>query len=314
MQKKKLVTSAVSLSIILSCTAAFAQQGSISEYAMGTRSLALGRMATTSFSDALAISLNPANATNARAITASIFYSKLGGGALSASGGAILPTASHGTFGMSYYQTRADYPEFNENGEQIGTGTFSQRHLLLTYARPIAKNFAVGFNAKFVRQRVGDEVSGPENIGIDVGIQYAPVFTNSILKNLAFGFSVDNLIAPTLKIADKREALLREFRFIVEKEIFFSGSSINLIANVNSKEEYVHQNEASPNTVKQMSRPRVHFGAEFSRGGYAVRIGSDSGSLATGLAITIQSLSFGLAYTRSESYRANYAFSVNYGF
>ncbi|MGH7496064.1 MAG: hypothetical protein ACREOO_27230 [bacterium] len=300
------------VSNLLISSTIFAQSGLLPEFAMGTRSLALGLTATTSFSDPLATSSNPANASNAKRITGSLFYSKLEYGALNTSFGIILPTAKYGAYGVSYFQYSFDYFFLDENGNATGTETFSQRHLRFTHARKIFQSLTIGFNAKFVMQRFGGITPESENVGVDLGLQYSPNFSTSLLRDIAFGLSIDNLVAYTLGMQQHDGVLLREYRFIVEKEKSFSGNSLNIIANLALLEEYSHRNENSVELVKEIGRPKLHLGIEYSRRYYSLRIGRTPNSLTGGVGARIESISIGYAYYTMGSVVHN--LSISYEF
>jgi len=294
-KKKNLISIFI---LILNVNIVIAQHGSIAEYAMGARAYALGQSALVSFSDAVHVSMNPASIIGARKLTASVFYSKYNSSSMNSSFGIVYPTGKYGCFGVSYFHFKEDGLEKRDpNAILLDKFSFSQNHLLFMYGRSIANKFSIGFNAKFVSQSMAEYKSPVQNIGFDLGINYAPKFSNPIVKNLTLGIAVDNLIKPALKLDKEREYLPLEIRFILEDRINFSNSTITLVGNLAYFER-----------AFENSNYTLHLGLEYSYKNIFLRTGYRDNFYSLGLGLKVYRLNLNYFYGKSN-YSHEYATS-----
>ena len=279
----------ISLSILIlifSVTKIIAQQGSIPEYAMGARAYAMGQSALLSFSDAVHVSMNPASIVDAHKLIASVFYSKYNSSTVNSSFGIVCPTGKYGCIGISYFHFKEQGLERTDpNAVPLDKFSFDQNHLLVTYGRNISNKLSAGFNAKFVSQSMADYESPVQNVGFDIGINYAPKFSNPIVKNLSFGIAVDNLIKPALKLDKEREYLPKELKFIIEDQITFSHSTITLVGNL-AYFERAFENRSYT----------LHLGLEYSYKSIFLRTGYRDNFYSLGLGLKVYMLNLNYFY------------------
>ncbi len=220
-----------------------AQTGSLPEAGFGAHGLSLGRSAIASPHDALSNSWNPASMTRLEKITITAFYSRLLSDALSSNVGIVMPTYRYGYFGVSFFQTRIKEINIrNISGQKSGEYlSYKNNHLLFIYGRNFSNAVAAGFSLKFVAQNFFGHSSTLENPGVDFGFLYYFKSSHQLLRKLSVGIAVDNLVKPTLKLAEKRETLPYEVRFMTEKELRVGDGKLTLLSNLSFLKAFLLQ-------------------------------------------------------------------------
>lgn len=293
---KYILLIAIFIILCFTNTNLYSQIISFPENAMGTRCYAMGKIASASYSDAVAVSINPSNIIGAERINASIFYSKFSSNAKNTSFGMVFPTKKLGTFGLSNFVISIDdFSTVDTNNTLIDTFCLKQNHFLLSYGRNFQNNFSLGFNAKFVTSNYGSYNSGVKNVGIDFGCQY-------FIKNMSFGFVIENLIMPIVKIQSFKETLPREYRVIVEKKYSFQAWSITAIANLSSIKNGNYSKDTS-----------IHLGFECSYKGLLFWSGTKDNEFSIGAGLNYYDITIGYSYGKfSSAFKHRSAFSLSY--
>jgi tetratricopeptide (TPR) repeat protein len=168
----------------------------------GARSSGMGAAAVTLADDATVQYYNPAGLgflvwKEASVYRTNLFDSKSVYYALSYAH----PLLNQGTFAVSLMRVNAGgVEERDENNQLLSSDLHSaQTRFLLGFARTITPSLAAGANLKIDNQSFGNySASG---VGLDVGLMATQWFSGgSPVKGIREGFSVRNLIEPTLKL------------------------------------------------------------------------------------------------------------------
>jgi hypothetical protein len=269
-----------------------AQQGSLSENAMGAESYAMGQTALLSFSDALHVSNSPASIADARHASVGIFYLTSSVDAVNWSAGIVFPTERYGSFGVSYFNFTDDgLMMSDENGIVREKYSFEQRHLLLSYGRNISDKFSAGLNAKFVSQSMANYKSPVKNIGLDAGVTYKPGFSHRLIEHLQFGVVMDNLIKPVLKLSNEKKYLSRETRLVMEDKFIFANSTIAVVGNVVYFRNF--QNEIER---------RFHLGMEYCYRYLSLRAGYRDDFYTMGIGINAGAFNIGYIHSEGDGF------------
>ncbi|HPG38651.1 MAG TPA: hypothetical protein PLP19_12430 [bacterium] len=272
------------------------QTESFTELVPGTRSIAMGQTASSSFSDATSGYLNPANIINARKSTISLFYSSPGERFEYKGCGLAIPLKTLGSLGFGYYKLSSKVFSLTSDNA-ISEKAFEHQHYILGYAKTVFNSIAVGMNTKYIITDILQGEGTHEYSAIDLGIQYQPEIANSILSNITFGFSMDNLVQ-LMKPAENNNDLLRYYRFIIEKRVAFGANAIQIITNLALNEEYSYKNKTSIDLTKETSRPKIFWGIEYERENFCLRLGQAANSITGGVGIKLKSFNLGYAHGR----------------
>ncbi len=271
------------------------QTGSLPEFAYGARGLALGQSAMASTRDALATAWNPASASSMERFTTTFAHVGLAARADLYGLGTVLPFRRFGTWGVSYFRLiNPDISLSDESGSFIGKTTFKQEHLLLTYGRELSRSLTIGANAKFVWQSLPPKfASGPENVGIDLGVIYRAPAKHALTRDHAFGFAIDNLMQPALNLNKTREYLPREYRLILEKSVQRGEHRLLAVANLGA-----HEKREDSGTEVQS-----RFGIEYShRWLPTLRMGFHNGEMDLGFGVQFRALILDYALLTMPAY------------
>ncbi|NUO80555.1 hypothetical protein HUU05_10795 [candidate division KSB1 bacterium] len=288
----------LTFALMLIAVESHAQYGSLPEFNYGARGLALGQSAMISSRDALATAWNPASACSVERFTTTFARVGLAGQADLYSLGAMLPLRQRGTLGVSYFRLiTADIALVDEYSNLTGTANFTQEHLLLTYSRALSRSWALGANAKFVWQSFTPKfASGPENVGIDLGVIYRAPAAHVLTRDLAFGFAIDNLVQPSLKLDKVREYLPREYRFILEKSIQHGEHRFLAVANLGAHEK----------TWRSGTEVQSRFGMEYShRRLPSLRVGLHDNKMDIGFGVQFRALVLDYARIAMPAYEGS---------
>ncbi len=298
---------------LLNVSANYAQNNYMAGYVNNARSIAMGHTASASFSDAFSGYLNPASLSQAQAITSSLFYTSFKDDESFKGAGIAIPVPDFGTLGISYIDNTAQLNVTFADNAGFVLEEYKEQQFLLSYARLLGYNLAIGMNVKYIACDYQNYYeSNMDYSGIDISLQYQPVIRNVVFRNTAIGLAVNNALeisAPT------GQSLLKHYNIIVDKKMSLVNNVLSLIANVVFHEQYVHENQYSIEMVKEVSKPRFFWGAEYRMSHFYFRAGHAISSIAGGIGIMYKSIR--LEYSHGplaiDSFTAN-SFSVSYGF
>lgn len=272
-----------------------AQYGSLPEFNSGARGLALGQSALITSRDALAHAWNPAIAGSTDQITGTFAFAGPYHDIINVSFGVLVPVHKNGAFGASYFRHSITNILLTDAiGDLIGIGAFKQEHLLLTYGRELSRSWAIGANAKFVWQSFSPNLAtGPENVGIDLGVIYRAPAAHVLTRNLAFGVVIDNLVQPTLKHIEVRQHLPREVRFIAEKGFHLDKHHVNVLANIGAHEK----------PDRSGTKVQTRLGIEYSHARLlSLRAGFHEGNVNIGFGVQYYALELDYALFAKSAY------------
>lgn len=164
--------------------------GTILNYGMSPRTLAMGKAFTGLADDQEAVYYNPGGLAQLYSHNLKTSYLQLWGLQLGYFGYA-LPTRRFGTIGVGLMGAYTDdIDSEDENGNNIGTYKFNQNCLLFSYANQPAKFIGIGINMKFVTSRIAQYST--VGSGGDFGLLLFP------RQNLTYGLTIQNLLGPKL--------------------------------------------------------------------------------------------------------------------
>jgi hypothetical protein len=159
---------------------------------VGARSAAIGGAYIGLADDALSIFANPAGIARVQSTTAQ-FSGLRWFDAFNINGAAIVHNAGDwGSLGMSLLVCSMDRVEITTETSPNGTGRFYDAQdvaLGLSYGRYLTTQFNVGITAKYVYQRIWNEVA--DGIAFDIGTQYHIEFQNMTIAMTMANFGGD---------------------------------------------------------------------------------------------------------------------------
>lgn len=102
--------------------------------------------------------------------------------------GIVIPAGDVGTFGLNASFLTMDEIEITTINEPDGTGAYTDAGMYafgISYARFLTDNFSIGFNGKYINERVHN--SSAEGFALDLGVLY-----NTNISGLTLGMSITN--------------------------------------------------------------------------------------------------------------------------
>lgn len=253
------------------------------EIGVGSRAESMGGAFVATADDASALYWNAAGIATLPKSEAIFMHSEFFGGFNFDYFGIVLPLGNFGTLGGSLTSLNTDDMLVRTVDRPEGTGEFFNSQDLavaLSYARRITDRFSIGFNFKFINQRIWRETA--QGFAIDIGT----LFVAGPNRNLRIGASLSNFgtkmqlegkdllvfhdVAPGQEgNNDQIPARLQTDRWALP--LFFQGGiALDVLQGENTRltlaSDFVHPND---NTES------INFGAEymignvlFLRGGY----------------------------------------------
>jgi tetratricopeptide (TPR) repeat protein len=211
------------------------------------------------------------------------------------------PLLNQGTLAFSLMRVSAGgVEERDENNQVLSTDLRSaQTRVLLGFARTITPSIAAGANLKIDNQSFGEfSASG---VGVDVGLMVTQWFSgNSLVQGLREGFSVRNLIEPSLKLESEYVSDPMDFAFGVSA---LSGyGNVTMVTSL----DFVDP---------RYSPVGVRLGQEFLYNDvFALRFGFDDTTPTYGFGGRYKQIAFDYAF-RSEDLGNNHrvSFAVKFG-
>jgi tetratricopeptide (TPR) repeat protein len=205
------------------------------------------------------------------------------------------PIPGLGAVGMGVARVGTSGVEsYDENNIALGTIDFRETSLAASVARHVVGPLHAGLTFKVLSQSLGDlSAAAP---GVDLGLVYRP----AKFRGGQIGFAAQNLVAGSLDLGGRSEALTRSFRFGAAGPEFALSrrGSLRLVADV--------AREGSAGT-----KPRL--GVEFTRQGLgAIRAGLQNGKPVLGLGVNYRRYGVDLSLLQGSE-GASQQFAVRFG-
>lgn len=298
--------------IMLSIASVFAQGvGGTKGLFMGAsaRAYALGNAYVALSNDVSGIFFNPAGLDYAEKKSVSFFYTNLLEGASYNFFGVLYPTISIGSFGFAWARLGAggDIVFRDPNGTPGETFDMSQNQFLFSYGKQLRSNFSVGLTVKLHTINFDLQTLSDSGFGADLGVLYRPEFDSGILRDLAFGMNIQNIITPSSRLVDKSEDLSPlNFKLGLAKPFRFGEdrSAVTFLFDFNKN---FNGNRSAP--------AFYNVGAEYSFHDNAMlRVGLNDGVIAFGAGAAYNNFhfdyTFGKLFDAEDNFSANHRFSI----
>jgi hypothetical protein len=140
----------------------------------------------------------------------------------------MYPWANHDHMGVMIYQLESGDAEKTDSFGQT-LGNFSEKNILMTgtYARQVAGWLDAGVGLKWVRQSLSDQEGG--GYGADAGVAL-----NAFQNRVRLGVSMQNVIAPSIKLRQETEHFERVMRVGLMTNVPVFGRKLMLAQDVSS--------------------------------------------------------------------------------
>ncbi|MFQ5602349.1 MAG: PorV/PorQ family protein [bacterium] len=275
-------------------------------FGVGARSLSLGNAFVARADDPTAVFYNPAGLDYIEKKSASFYYTTLLESSQYNFVGFVYPTQTIGSFGFGWIRIGTGdllARDVNANpGESFG---YSQNQFIFSYAKQLKKFISLGASFKIEVLNFSLQNLSDSGAGIDFGALYRPDLDNAILRDIALGFNVQNLVNPKTRLVDVSEAAPLNFKLGLEKPLKFGDgqNAVNILFDLNKSE----------------SAPAMfNIGAEYTFHNQAmVRIGWNDGLIAFGVGAAYNNFhldySFGKMFDGVD-FSANHRFSITIEF
>lgn len=272
------------------------------EAGLGARAQGFGQAFTALANDGSAIIWNPAGLDYVPQSNVSVYHATLFGGGFANFATFTYPFVSFGTMGLGVARvgiSGVDYYSGDENplipaGLYVGSGTWDQYEFYLSYGKKLPW-FGLSLGTTFKAVRVA--AYGTENgtasgigTGMDIGLLYRPEFESTALRDLSFGLSLQNIVRPSIRQIDTRDAYPWSAKFGIAKHFLFGDDQVRRLT-------------LTTDITKGQFRPvAFHVGSEFMFHKFVVaRAGLDNGTFAVGL---------GTEFTQYQKYHVDYALNL----
>ncbi len=254
---RRCFASILTIALLAFSNASAQDGGTQSAFAMGVgaRAIAMGTAYVATPFDASAAYWNAAGLDHIEQTNAVLFYAPLLGGANFNYIGFAFPTLQLGTLGGGVLNQSVGGVDNRDGfGHKLGTLNFGHTQLLLSYAKKLPMSFSAGVSFKYERQNLSQNASG--GAGFDFGFLYKPESDASVLRDATVGVTIQNVIAPRIKLGDVSENQPRALLLGVAKpfQLGAPGNHLNLLAGYRWNEkakadfsvalEYVFQGKA----------------------------------------------------------------------
>lgn len=217
-----------------------------------------------------------------------------------------------GTIGVSILVLNMDKMEITTEFEPNGTGRYFDAQDMaigISYARNLTDRFRFGITAKYVYQRIWNEVAN--GVAFDVGTQYTLDFNNLTIAMSMTNFGPDlNMTGEDLNVIhDKNTTLplnrLSPARFVTDDYPlplhFQVGIAMDLF-----KSEFVSSKIGFDASHPNDNKERLHFGTEFTffdllsiRGGYKYNYDDENFTLGGGVRTVFDDFKIAFDYSFS---------------
>lgn len=239
-------------------------------FGAGARAIGVGGAMVAMPVDATAIFWNPGGLDYLERKNAVLFYAPLLGGTKYHFVGYAHPFMEIGTIGIAWlHLDTGDIRVTDASGLETGNATWGQDQFVVSYSKQLPWSLSLGGSIKLDRQTFTGFDPG-SGISLDLGLLYKPEL-EGLAENLSFGFAVQNLIEPRLRIQNKTEVFPRIMRAGLVKPFRAGGEGnrVNIFMGYQS------------GALGEKSR--MQFGSEYVYQDRAMlRLGHNGGSLSYG--------------------------------
>ncbi|MFH1784518.1 MAG: PorV/PorQ family protein [bacterium] len=303
--KKTLIISAVAMIVSLfAVSSVFAaldwgharedggQAGSYLAWGAGARSLGMGKAYVGLSDDASSVYWNAAGMTQveSREMTAlySVLWEKTNYSFLSYTQPLVVKNRNYGNIGIAMVNLSSTGFDKRDiyNNEQ-GTAGLSEMAGIVSYAKKLTKEISAGASVKVASQRI--DTYSDTGYGLDLGLLYKARSQSRLLKPLTVGLSVQNLIAPQIKLKSETDTFPRAVRAGLAYR-FFNQSLITAIDADKTENRSV----------------KMHYGVEFSPNELlAIRAGLDETEITAGFGVNVAGFGLDYAFSYHDAWKGH---------
>ncbi len=272
-------------------------------YGAGARAMGLGRAYVAVANDPSAVFWNPAGLELVPRKTFSLFHNQVFEGTTYDFLGFVYPTLTYGTVGFGFARLgTGEIPFTDANNVNLGELNYDESEIYFSYGKKLPYNLYGGGTFKFRRQHFSNIDQDASGFGLDIGVMYQPEWESNVLKNLAFGLSLRNLVAPNLKLGTETDIAPYHFTFGLKKGLVVGeGGKLNILMDFHKS---------------KLQSTAIHTGTEYVfRNLGTIRVGFDNSHLAFGAGVNYSFVhidySFGSISSESE-FPPTHRFSITF--
>jgi len=269
---------------------------------VGARALGLGNAYVAMPMDATAIYWNPAGMEYIPKKNISVFYTNLLEGTQYNFVGYVHPIINVGTLGAGIIRVGVGDIDVRDSHNVLeGTTSYQESQFMLSFAKQIPFNLAVGVNLKLHYFSLWN--NSDTGIGADLGVMYRPNFSNVILQNMSFGMNFHNIIQPSLKPLEETDVLPYNIKLGLAKPMKLDsrGGQITL---------FLDFEQGGGN-----SSFRYHTGTEYVFQDRAMlRLGLNNSQLSFGAGVKYSNLQFDYSFGKFAEHELNSSHRISLTF
>ncbi|MFH1784520.1 MAG: PorV/PorQ family protein [bacterium] len=268
------------------------QAGSYLSWGAGARSLGMGKAYVAISDDASAVYWNAAGMTQVENREMIALYSMLweetNYSFLSYTQPLVIRDMSYGNIGIALVNLASTgFKKRDVYNNEQGTADLSEMAGIVSYATKLTGAISAGASIKIASQNI-DSYSDT-GYGLDLGLLYKSNSERALLKPLTLGLSVQNLIAPQIKLKEKTNTFPRSIRTGLAYRLF----SENLIVAIDA-------DKTDNRSVK------MHYGVEISPAGlFAVRAGMDETEITAGFGVDFVVFKLDYAFSYHDAWKGH---------
>ncbi len=256
------------------------------ETGMGARAQGFGNAFVAMANDGSAVFWNPAGLDYLTQSNLVLFHSTLIEGSFYNFASVTFPFVQFGSVGVGVARVGVDGISFTNNFTTIASNqSFTKEEYYFSYGKKLPWfGLALGTTFKVdhtsTSNLVEDQVNAVSGtgFGLDIGAMWRPDYDNAILRNLSVGLNFQNVVRPSIKLAEASDTDPYNIKFGVAKDLFFGDEKLKkftLAVDMNKSQE-------TPN-------PTFNFGAEFTYNRFLVaRVGLMAGQMTVGMGTEFQ--------------------------
>jgi hypothetical protein len=187
--------------------------GAFLHMGVGSRAMGMGKAYTALAADASALYWNPAALADRDPYQVYFMHAPLFYDTNFDYLGFSAPTKNMGSFGLGLLALNSgNFDQRNELNQELGTFNIMDLAFLASWSKEFFKGIAVGFNYKFVTQRMLDYS------GIGHGLDFG--FKSKLVKKIDVGLAIVNLIQPKIKMVNESQSIPTQVRIGAATALF----------------------------------------------------------------------------------------------
>jgi hypothetical protein len=259
---------------------------------VGAKALAMGGAYSAIANDATAVFWNPAGLATQNPFQISFMHAILFLDTSLDFLAATAPTLKYGTFGAAIITLNsADFEQRTALNEIVGNFNTRDMAIITSWSKEIMSNIAIGFNYKFVNQKILNYTGAGH--GFDIGIK------TNLFNSIQAGLVVRNAITPNITLASEPQIYPQQYAIGLAKTILNNQLTISTeIAK-----------------IKGWQTTTMHLGAEYKIiDKIALRIGIDNQNFSMGAGFAFDALRVGYTNIAGSELGNSHRFSINYAF